>query len=74
MRVASVGFVKEALLEALSLFPSAENIFLTSLFLRSFGTILFRHNPSDLLMSANLTLSEFQEGHEPQRLVECLSL
>jgi hypothetical protein len=75
MRVASVGLVKEALLEALSLPPSnAENIFLTSLFLRSFGTILFRPNPSDLFTSANLTLSEFQESHEPQRLVECLSL
>ena len=75
MRVASVGLVKEALLEALSLPPpSAENIFLTSLFLRSFGTILFRPNPSDLFTSANLTLSEFQDSHEPQRLVECLAL
>ena len=74
MRVASVGLVKEALLEALSLPPNAENIFLTSLFLRSFGTILFRPNPSDLFTSANLTLSEFQDSHEPQRLVECLSL
>ena len=74
MRVASVGLVKEALLEALSLPPNAQNIFLTSLFLRSFGTILFRPNPSDLFTSANLTLSEFQDSHEPQRLVECLSL
>ena len=79
MQVASVGLVKEALLEALSLPPpNAENnnnnIFLTSLFLRSFGTILFRPNPNDLFTSANLTLSEFQESHEPQRLVECLSL
>jgi hypothetical protein len=74
MRVASVGLVKEALLEALSLPPSAENIFSTSLFLRSFGKILFRPNPSDLFTSANLTLSEFQDSHEPQRLVECLSL
>ena len=74
MRVASVGLVKEALLEALSLPPSTENIFLTSLFLRSFGTILFRPNPSNLFTSENLTLSEFQESHEPQRLVECLSL
>ena len=74
MRVASVGLVKEALLEALSLPPNDENIFLTSLFLRSFGTILFRPNPSDLFTSANLTLSDFQESHEPQRLVECLSL
>ena len=74
MRVASVGLVKEALVEALSLPPSSENIFLTSLFLRSFGTILFRPNPSDLFTSTNLTLSEFQESHEPQRLVECLSL
>ena len=74
MRVASVGLVKEALLEALSLPPNTENIFLSSLFLRRFGTILFRPNPSDLFTSANLTLSEFQDSHEPQRLVECLSL
>lgn len=74
MQVASVGLVKEALLEALSLSSNDENIFLTSMFLRSFGTILFRPNPSDLFTSANLTLSEFQESHEPQRLVECLSL
>ena len=74
MRVASVGLVKEALLEALSLPPNAENIFLSSLFLRRFGSILFRPNPSDLFTSANLTLGEFQESHEPQRLVECLSL
>lgn len=73
MRVASVGLVKEALLEALSL-PRTENIFLTSLFLRSFGTILFRPNPNDLFTSENLTLTEFRESHEPQRLVECLSL
>ena len=76
MRVASVGLVEESLFEALSLPPSAdpENILLTPLFLRSFGTILFRPNPTDLFMSANLTLSEFQESHEPQRLVEFLSL
>ena len=74
MRVASVGLVKEALLEALSLPPNSENIFLSSLFLRSFGTILFRPNPSDLLASETLTLGEFRDSHEPQRLVECLSL
>jgi len=74
MRVASVGLVKEALLQALSLPPSSENIFLTSLFLHSFGPILFRPNPSDLFMSENLTCSEFQDSHESQRLVECLSL
>ena len=73
MRVASVGLVKEALLEALSLPTSTDNIFLTS-FLRSFGTILFRANPSDLFASGNLTLGEFRDSHEPQRLVACLSL
>ena len=74
MRVASVGLVKEALLEALSLPQSTKNIFLTSLFLRSFGTILFRPNPSDLFTSVNLTVSDFRDSHELQRLVECLSL
>ena len=74
MRVASVGLVKEALLEALSLPTSTDNIFLTSLFLRSFGTTLFRPNPSDLFASETLTVGEFRDSHEPQRLVECLSL
>ncbi|KAF8805834.1 hypothetical protein BYT27DRAFT_7103611 [Phlegmacium glaucopus] len=74
MRVASVGLVKETLLQGLSVPQSTENIFLTPLFLRSFGPILFRPNPSDLFTSANLTYSEFQDSHEPQRLVECLSL
>ena len=74
MQVASVGLVKEALLEALSLPLGTENIFLTSLFLRSFGTILLRPNPSDLLTSENLTFSKFRDSREPQRLVECLSL
>ena len=74
--MASVGLVEKALLEAWSLPPSAdsENTFLTSLFLRSFGTIFFRPNPSYLFTSANLTLSECPESHQPQRLVECLSL
>ena len=72
MRVASVGLVKEALLQSFTL-PAKDNVFLSPLFLRTFGPILFRPDPPDLLSSA-LTLKDFQETHEPGRLVECLSL
>ncbi|KDR72651.1 hypothetical protein GALMADRAFT_252818 [Galerina marginata CBS 339.88] len=71
MRVASVGLVKEALLQALS--EGKENIFLGPLFLRTFGPILFRPDPPDIFSSA-LALKDFEETHEPARLAECLSL
>jgi len=73
MRVASVGLVKEALLQALSRPEARDNVFLSPLFLRTFGPILFRPDPPDLFSSA-LTFKEFQETNEPRRLVECLSL
>jgi hypothetical protein len=73
MRVASVGLVKEALLEAFTRPDAKDNVFLSPLFLRTFGPILFRPDPPDLLSSA-LALKDFQETHEPARLVECLSL
>ena len=73
MRVASVGLVKEALLQAFTRPDGKDNVFLSPLFLRTFGPILFRPDPPDLLSSA-LALKDFQETHEPARLVECLSL
>jgi len=72
MRTAAVGLVKEALLESLASHQKNDP-FLGSLFLQSFGPILFRPNPPDLL-SSSLSLKEFQESNEPSRLVECLSL
>ncbi|KAF9564517.1 hypothetical protein CPC08DRAFT_741429 [Agrocybe pediades] len=72
MRATAVGLVKEALLESLSK-NQKNDPFLSSLFLRSFGPILFRTNPPDLL-SSSLSLKDFQESQEPSRLVECLSL
>lgn len=72
MRAASVGLVKESLLNALSQ-PKGNNPFLGPMFLRTFGPVLFRPSPPDLFMG-NLSLKDFQETHEPGRLVECLSL
>lgn len=72
MRVAAVGLVKDAILEALQS-PSG-NPFASPIFLRAFGPILFRPNPQDLLTSATTTLDEFEESQESKRLLECLSL
>ncbi|KAF8157056.1 hypothetical protein B0H34DRAFT_483918 [Crassisporium funariophilum] len=74
MRVSSVGLVKEMLLQAFSKAGQKNSLFLTPLFLRTFGPILFRPNPPDLFAPTDLTFSDFQENHEPERLVECLSL
>ncbi|KAJ3493003.1 hypothetical protein NLJ89_g11116 [Agrocybe chaxingu] len=89
MRVAAVGLVKEGLLDALSQAEARaakaeegklnvkelrDEIFLSPMFLRTFGPILFRPNPTDLFASDTLELKVFQETSEPTRLVECLSL
>ena len=64
--------VKDALLEALY-FPPRRRYFLDVLVsAQTWDLTIF--NPSDLVTSANLTLSEFQENHEPWRLVECPSI
>lgn len=70
MRVAAVGLVKEAVLDALT---SAQNIFATSAFLQVFGPIIFRPSPPDLFAS-HLSLDDFKDSSEPQRLTECLAL
>lgn len=73
MRVAAVGLVKDTLIKSLSSPDAKDDPFCSPLFLRSFGPVLFRPDPQDLL-SETLTLDEFQETPEPGRLVECLSL
>jgi len=74
MRVAAVGLVKEALIQALSQGNSAQsNVFASPAFLRVFGPILFRSDPPDLF-TAPLSIEDFEESHESKRLVECLSL
>ncbi|KAF9054247.1 hypothetical protein BJ165DRAFT_1522789 [Panaeolus papilionaceus] len=73
MSVASVGLVKEGLLRAISDPAKEDKYFVKPLFLPSFGPILFRSNPPDLLTS-DLSLKDFQESPESARLVECLSL
>ncbi|PPQ63456.1 hypothetical protein CVT24_004988 [Panaeolus cyanescens] len=73
MRVASVGLVKEALLRAISDPSKGDKYFLKPLFLSSFGPILFRFNPPDLL-STDISLQDFVESSESSRILECLSL
>ncbi|KAJ7207212.1 hypothetical protein GGX14DRAFT_366396, partial [Mycena pura] len=72
MRAASVGLVKEALLDALSR-ENAPNIFASPIFLQVFGPVLLRPEPVDLFHS-ELSLSDIEDSPEPSRLVECLSL
>ena len=73
MRVAAVGLVKEAIIDSLS--STEPNLFASPLFLRVFGSILFRPSPMDLFSgSKELSLRTFQESSEPQRLVQCLAL
>ncbi|KAJ6510556.1 hypothetical protein C8R45DRAFT_964498 [Mycena sanguinolenta] len=64
MRVAAVGLVKEAVLEALS--EPRPSIFASPAFLQVFGPVLLRPDDVDDLLS--------EESMEPSRLVECLSL
>ncbi|KAI0827041.1 hypothetical protein BC628DRAFT_193803 [Trametes gibbosa] len=68
MRIAAVGLLKEAVLEALS--QGAKNVFASSQLLNTFGPIVLRPNPPNFLTS--VTAEEFLDGPEPLRLVECL--
>ncbi|OCH84611.1 hypothetical protein OBBRIDRAFT_829379 [Obba rivulosa] len=72
MRVAAVGLVKEAVLEALA--GSSQDVFVSPLFLGTLGPVLFRTDPPDLLSGSGLLLEEFLESSEPLRLVESLGL
>ncbi|GLB39205.1 putative uncharacterised protein family, YAP/Alf4/glomulin [Lyophyllum shimeji] len=66
MRVAAVGLVKEAVLEALAHPP---NLFASPRFFDVFGPIIFRPNPPD---PQNLQLGEFKESSEAARMIESL--
>ncbi|KAF8636997.1 hypothetical protein AX17_003110 [Amanita inopinata Kibby_2008] len=70
MRTASVGLVKEAVLEGLS--SPSHNIFASRIFLQVFGPILFRSNPPEYL-SKDFDPDELRESYEATRLIECLS-
>ena len=72
MRVAAVGLVKEHFLYAFNA-RRVDDPFLSGLFLRTFGPILFRSDPPDLFES-DLEIKDFAGSPEPTRLCECLSL
>ncbi|KAK0222140.1 hypothetical protein IW262DRAFT_958881 [Armillaria fumosa] len=72
MRVAAVGLVKEAVLEAFGN-NTPSNLFTSPRFLQVLGPILFRPNPPDFFSSVPL-LTVLEESSEPARLVECLAL
>ncbi|KAJ3003363.1 hypothetical protein NUW54_g5340 [Trametes sanguinea] len=68
MRIAAIGLLKEALLEALS--SKDQNLFASPHLLSTFGPIVLR--PEPLNMFDTVTLEQFLEGPEPLRLVESL--
>ncbi|KAM5533923.1 hypothetical protein V8D89_012463 [Ganoderma adspersum] len=68
MRVATVGLLKEAVLEGLS--SSDKNLFASRQLLASFGPLVLRPDPPDLFDS--VSLDDFLESSEALRLVECL--
>ncbi|KAK7028318.1 hypothetical protein R3P38DRAFT_2525446 [Favolaschia claudopus] len=77
MRVAAVGLVKEAILEALTQAQhagKATSVFASPICLQVFGPILFRSDPIDLFSRPGLTIDDLEDSMEPSRLVECLSL
>ncbi|KAL5476761.1 hypothetical protein ACEPAI_2947 [Sanghuangporus weigelae] len=74
MRVAAVGLLKDAVLEALR--PNVgPNPFASPDMLRTFGYIVFRPDPPDLFSkpATRALLESFMETQEPKRLVECLA-
>ncbi|KAF7328900.1 hypothetical protein MVEN_02519700 [Mycena venus] len=73
MRVAGVGLIKEAVLEALSR-EDRPSVFASPIFLQVFGPVLLRPDPVDLFLHNELSLSDLEDSMEPTRLVECLSL
>ncbi|KAF9450507.1 hypothetical protein P691DRAFT_758101 [Macrolepiota fuliginosa MF-IS2] len=74
MRVAAVGLVKDAVLEALQA-KSGQSAFGSPMFTRVFGPLLFRPSPPDLFdHGKELDLENFLESPEPKRITEVLSL
>jgi hypothetical protein len=75
MRIAAVGLVKEAVLDALAS-PSngtSRNVFASPLFLQAQEAVLFRPDPPDFF-SQVLPLEKFLESLELPRVVECMAL
>lgn len=73
MRVAAVGLVKEAVLEALSLSHTTaapSNVFSSPVFMQEIGSILFLQHAEGIAPS----VTEFLESAEPLRLIESMGL
>ncbi|CCM00775.1 uncharacterized protein FIBRA_02817 [Fibroporia radiculosa] len=77
MRIALVGLLREAVLEALAAPPdsaqSKQNVFASPIFLHTFAQIILRPDPPDLFTKA-ISADDFLDSPEPLRLVECLAL
>lgn len=71
MCVAALGLIKETIFEAIA-HPS--DSYITSLFFKHLGPVIFLPCPPDLFANPALTLVEFKDSSEPARLVECLGL
>ncbi|KAI0777791.1 hypothetical protein BD413DRAFT_188939 [Trametes elegans] len=68
MRITAIGLLKEAVLEGLS--SGKDNIFASPYLLTTFGPIVLRPDPPEILDT--VSLEDFLDGPEPLRLVECL--
>lgn len=75
MQVASIGLVREALMEALSRSDEMDpNPLMLPTLLRELGPIIFHLRFPDLFMRHEVPLEDFMESSEPLRLVEVLTL
>jgi len=73
MRCAAIGLVKEAVLEAFQ--AGRESPWVSPLFLRVFGKVLFKCESEELLGDGSAgSLERFEESGEARRLVESLGL
>jgi hypothetical protein len=72
MRIAAIGLVKEAALEALA-YPKMENVFASPFLLQTIGPYVFRLDSQDIFGSIG-GVDELKDNPEPARLVECLNL
>ncbi|KAI0319140.1 hypothetical protein OF83DRAFT_1163098 [Amylostereum chailletii] len=76
MRIAAIGLLKEAALDALSSHGAptgTPSVFASPLLLQTIGPYVFRTDPPTLLDSG-ISVKEFMESPEPTRLVESLGL
>ncbi|KAF8485679.1 hypothetical protein JB92DRAFT_3025282 [Gautieria morchelliformis] len=74
MRVAAVGLVKEAFLNAITSTGTDQSLFKSETLIRALGPTLFRPDPPDLFASpTSQSLRAFLDSSEPARLTECLA-